>query len=625
MKNYKVLFLFLVISNFSFAEPRKDYVVNVSIENAPISQLFSLIENQLQVTFSYNTHLLNSDSLITYSGHTTVKKVISDIFEKRIQTKVIGSYIVLIEHKKNGKDSPHSNTIEFTGSVLNKETNKPLANVSIYEITSKQNVLTNTNGQFTLSLGKGHLNNFSIAKTNFTDTLISINLLDENTVTILLNPIISPISIHPKATNKALLNDDNFVDKLVPRARLISSKNLMIIDESSFFQASLIPYLGTNNEVSGITSNNISLNVIGGYNGSVNGFEVASLFNILSRDMHGIQIAGITNQVLGKTRGIQAAGLLNRCKKNVTGIQLAGVSNFLHDSLTGIQASGISNVVNGTVNGLQASGVHNFSAQQINGIQASTILNLGAKNLIGIQASGISNNIKGSTIGVQAAAIHNLTTKTVYGAQLSGIHNQTFGKLNGLQVSLINFAKVNNGLQIGLINVADSANGISLGLINYVVNGYHPLEISGNEVLYTNLAFKSGIDAFYTTWTAGFRPNEPDFFGFGFGVGSKINTWKWLSISLDLTTTFINEGKLNNTYNNNLNLLNRADLTFDFHIKKLSLFAGPAINLHVSELKNIANNQFVSNIALSPFFTRINNSTQIQSWVGFKYGFRYNF
>ena len=186
--------------------------------------------------------------------------------------------------------------------------------------------------------------------------------------------------------------------------------------------------------------------------------------------------------------------------------------------------------------------------------------------------------------GLQVAGIQNTARGNVNGAQISVIHNRTQAKLNGLQLSLVNYAQVNNGLQLGLVNVSDTTNGVAIGLFNYVKDGYHPIEVFANEVLYANVAFKSGVDAFYTTWTAGIRPTEPEFFGFGFGLGSRINTWKWLSISIDVSGTLINETQITNDYEWELNLLNRADITLDFNIWKFTLFGGPAINFHVSQL-----------------------------------------
>ena len=42
-----------------------------------------------------------------------------------------------------------------------------------------------------------------------------------------------------------------------------------------------------------------------------------------------------------------------------------------------------------------------------------------------------------------------------------------------------------------------------LGVVNWSKNGLHVLEVSTNDVMPYNLAFKSGLDAFYTVLRAG--------------------------------------------------------------------------------------------------------------------------
>jgi hypothetical protein len=114
-------------------------------------------------------------------------------------------------------------------------------------------------------------------------------------------------------------------------------------------------------------------------------------------------------------------------------------------------------------------------------------------------------------------------------------------------------------------------------------------------------------------------------FGFGFGIGSRINTWKWLSISIDLTGTLINETQITSEYKYELNLLNRADLTLDFNIGKFTLLAGPALNFHISQMGYESTGTFTTNIAEEPFYTEVYGSTQYQAWWGGKAGLRFNF
>lgn len=611
MKKYSFLAILLFIGLSSFAEKRKDYPVNVSVKDQPIRVLFNQIETQLDRKFSYNTKLLNADSIITYQGHKPVKKVITEVFNKSIQAKIVGGFIVLTPGKKEIKADEKKNNqlITFRGTILHAETRTPLSQASIYEISSRVTTLTNEQGEFELHIEKGTIKNFNIAKTNFSDTVVAVNLTENNEITVYLQPIISPIVVEPMSTEKAILPDSSLVVTMVPEEKQITSDNLMTIDDIVLWQVSLVPSIGTNRKASGIVTNHFSFNALGGYNGGVEGIEVGGLFNILTRDMNGFQVAGITNQTKGVTNGIQVAGIFNYNKQKVSGIQVGGIANYLHQKMVGLQVAGISNLNNSSVTGLQAAG----------------IFNLCNDTLIGLQVAGISNSSQGPTSGLQLAGIHNLSTRNLNGAQISVIHNQTYGKMNGLQLGLVNHAHYNNGLQLGLVNIADSANGAAIGLFNYIREGYHPLEAFSNEVLYANLAFKTGVNAFYTTWTAGLRPTEPEIFGFGFGIGSRINTWKWLSFSIDLTATAINEKPITNNYNWELNVLSRLDVTLDINIWKLTFFGGPGLNLHTSQMGYAEFGQFTTNIAQDPFHTEVVDGTQFQLWYGGKAGLRYNF
>ena len=614
------LIIFLLFSLSTWANKRDPHTVNVKIESQPIRELFLQIETQLHKKFSYNTALVNTDSVMSYSASKPLVKVINDVFQKRLKPKVVGNYIVLVK-RKAVKTEP----ITITGYVYNAQTKAPLPYSSIYEVSTKKSTLTNAQGKFQLIFEKGDKFDLSFAKKNYSDTLISMTKTG-NSMKVYLTPLEIPLQISSNPTSSATLKDSNqLIETLVGIEDRTNAENLQFIQEQSTFQISIIPNVGTNFKSSGVIENRFSLNVLGGYNGGVNGVEIGSLFNILTRNMDGVQIAGLTNQVQGTVYGFQVAGIHNRVEKNVTGFQVAGISNFLHDSILGMQISGISNIVNGTFEGFQIAGIQNHVTRNFKGVQLGGIINWAEDSLTGLQVSGIGNILRGSVTGLQLSGIHNLSVRNVNGLQLSAIHNQTFGTLKGVQLSITNYAKENNGLQLGLINVADSANGIAIGLFNYVRDGYHPIEIFANEVLYTNLAYKSGVDDFYSTWTVGFRPNDPKVFGIGFGVGTHINIWKWLSVSADITATFINEAELDSNYRYEHNLLNRIDLSLDFNLGKFTITAGPGLNIHSSQMGYATEGIFTTNLAVDPFYTEAFENTQVQMWWGAKGGLRYNF
>lgn len=566
--------------------------VNLTIENGTVGQLLQGVEAQLPYSFSYNSELIDSDSALSFTCvNMPIKKVINQVFHNRISVKIVSNYMVLIANPKYFKKKER--LITYLGLVLNSENKKPIAQVSIYDIASRQTVLTNSAGEFVINVN-GSNQNFSIARVNFHDTIIHTDAKYKEPKVIYLKPKETRIAVSTTPIKKVSIKEESkFINTAVRSEAITTAKNLGYIEEKRIAQVSAVPRVGSNMWSSAIIENNLSLNILGGYNGGVNGLEIGGLFNILSKNMKGVQIGGLSNFVGGYANGLQVGGLTNLVADTFRGCQIAGITNMVRESFNGLQLSGVYSHTNARLRGMQVGGIANWSKDTLNGMQLAGIVN-------------ISN---GSTRGFQ----------------LAGINNQTHQTLNGMQLGFVNYAKQNNGFQLGFVNVADSAKGIAIGFFNYVKNGYHPIEIFGNEVLHTGIGFKSGVDHFYTSYFVGMQPTNPELFGFGMGFGARLNTWKWLSFSFDLTSSYINEKELKEGYTFELNLLNRFDLTMDLNWKKFTVFGGPGINLHVTQLGQNDFGIYTSTIAQSPFYEEEFDGTLLQSWIGWKFGARYNF
>lgn len=80
------------------------------------------------------------------------------------------------------------------------------------------------------------------------------------------------------------------------------------------FQASLIPFVGTNGELCGNVINKYSFNLFGGYSLGTQAIELAGFFNLNRSDVKDVQLAGFLNMTGGKVKGVQAAGFCARLK-----------------------------------------------------------------------------------------------------------------------------------------------------------------------------------------------------------------------------------------------------------------------------------------------------------------------
>lgn len=648
VKANSLLILLLLYFVHSFGQKHKAIVLNLSINKQPIHELFAQIEQQSHLNFSFNTELINRDSIVSYQANKqTIEKVISQVFSDRIEAKVIGNHIVLIENrrkeKKKIKTIPQHQNITYTAYIINARNKLPVINASIYDISSRESILSDSLGRFEITCTDNRiLRNYNIAKGSFNDTIISINFKTTGSQIIKLFPIEDDI-LPMKTKEVKYINSQeksDFLLGMVPQEGLQTSLNLNNIYEKRFAQVSFIPIVGTNMTSSGIIENNVSLNILGGYNGAVKGIEIGGLINIIDKNIVGLQVGGLTNLVAGETKGLQVAGIFNKTKGSVQGLQVGGIfnlstaqvkglqvggiANWSSDGTVGSQIAGICNINTGKILGLQVGGISNFSKDAVIGLQAAGIANSGLQKTIGLQVAGIYSQ-SGGIDGLQVAGINNLSTKKTNGAQIASISNISKTKMNGLQVALFNYAKVNNGLQMGLINLSDTANGVSIGLINLVRRGYHAIELTANEVLYTNLSFKLGSQHFYNIYTIGLSPTNKPVYGLGFGLGSKVKLYKKLFLSVDVTANYILENEVD-TSNISLNILSKLDLTLEYHISNhFSIITGPSYNVHVSQLFDETNGTFSSQIAQYPFFEKVSNHTRTQMWIGGRIGLQISF
>jgi hypothetical protein len=298
-------------------------------------------------------------------------------------------------------------------------------------------------------------------------------------------------------------------------------------------RVAFVPGLSTQGRNDIRTTSHLSINVLGGSTGSVQGIELGSLFNINNRDMQGVQSAGSFNVTKGLVNGVQMAGLFNSVKGSVTGVQAGGLTNYTRNSVYGIQMAGLYNQAGAGVTGMQAAGICNYSKQTVKGMQLA----------------GIANIHNGAISGLQAAGIFNYTKRL-------------------------------KGVQLGLINVADTSEGYSIGLINIVRKGYHKITISANEVQNTNLAIKTGNAKLYSILLVGINAgNDEKSFSYGYGIGHEIKAGKRFTINPEITSQYMYLGNWHyDNYLSKLQVLATVKLA-----SGIALFAGPSFSAWYAE------------------------------------------
>ncbi len=319
-------------------------------------------------------------------------------------------------------------------------------------------------------------------------------------------------------------------------------------EQSRLAQVSLLPYVGTNAFNSQRLTNRLSVNVVWGTNGGVNGFEVGGLFNHIRKNVVGLQLAGVGNMVNGSVQGMQFAGVFNISRGKVDGIQRAAL--FTHS---------------GGGPAVQFSGCFNLATRDTEGLQVAGLLNRSSANMEGLQVAGLMN-IAGGDVRTQLALLSN-HAREVQQAQIS---------------LLVNRATVLRGFQFGLVNISETVEGgMPLGVLTIVKNGYNRIEISTGEYLTTGLALKLGAQVFYNIFHVGYRwQTGQNLWGLGYGIGTAPRLCKRYLLNLELLGTQIRE---DNSWLDHLHLLHQFRVLLEAGLgRRFGVFVGPTANLMLS-------------------------------------------
>lgn len=360
-------------------------------------------------------------------------------------------------------------------------------------------------------------------------------------------------------------------------------------------QVSLLPFLGTNTHRSNEITNKVSVNLLWGTNGGVDGLEIGGLLNSVKNDVQGVQVAGIGSLVGGEVKGTQVGGIFNINQGHTAGVQIAGMINITEASAA-IQAAGLGNIVGGAATGVQAAGVFNITGGDAKGVQAAGLF-----------------NHSGGEVKTQFATLFNVA-KGVKGGQASLLFNK---------------GKTVEGFQIGLFNFSDTISGLPIGLLSIVRQGYNRFELSGSELLFANAGLKLGAYSFYNIFHLGLRWDEAPAgntamsWGLGYGLGSAITLNPRLRLNIEALAIHLNEQE---AWTRELNLLNQLRFTLDFHKpgRRRSFFAGPVANLMVSRRADADSGKIGSQVFVPPYtlLDKTGETTSTRLWVGLQAGVR---
>lgn len=525
--------------------------ISLKVQNAALGDVLKTVSQQGNFYFSYNSNILDANKKVSvFAESQSVRGVMRTVLGDNYELKEKGNYLIIRKLKPDEK--------LIGGYITDKKTGQKLPNVTVYDKKSLKSATTDKSGYYEI-VSREAIKELSIARLNYGDTVLQVRseTATPQYLDVSLLPIPKPepeVEIEPTPTEN---KEDSDMDKGYTERVLLSPSTIERWLRSGIrtvervndrnikgemqrnWHISLFPYVGSNLGLSGNVVNNYSFNATVGYSAGNRIFEVGGLGNINRGNVSGLQIASLFNIVKKEMRGLQISGIVNRAKE-VRGVQITGITNTC-DLLRGGQISFINNYSNNSRGGLQVAGMVN---KVVNGKTS-------------MQISSISNDA--DTVGVQ--------------------------------IGLINSAKKVSGLQLGLINVSDTASGIVLGLFNVVRKGYHVLEVSNNDGIFVNLAYKTGTRKFYTNYIGSIRADstafgQNPFWAVGFGFGSwiplsKNERWR---LTLDLTVQHVSMGVFSSKFGNEL--LRFAPAINLQMSKKLGLAIAPTFNAYYSDMSD---------------------------------------
>lgn len=481
--------------------------ISLNLQNQPLGKVMDLMEQKGQFGFSYTSKIIPRDSIVNlHADALTIKEALDLLLDEKYEYKETKSFIVLRYAPcrlvlRTDKSWGDSNEYTIAGYVTDELSGEKLHNASVYERNLAKATLTDQDGYFEIRLH--HIYQpiaLTISKENYKDVTTYY---------------LSEVSVQQKRKNNTEdYETGDFEDILntgmgkflTTSKQRIQSLNLGGIIASAPYQVSITPALNTHGDFSGQIVNEVSFNLVGGYNAGVKGAELGVIYNINKMNVSGAQLAGLFNIVGGSVSGFQLAGIYNDIGNKVTGVQLAG----------------------------------------------------------------IKNNVKGYRSGIQIAGLFNNVQKNSSGLQLAGLFNSVKGKVTGIQMAgLFNQAGELRGLQIGLINMVGSSSGYSIGLLNFIHNGFNKVSLTYNETLNLNLALKTGNKKLYTIWLAGLNVKKDEkLYGLGLGLGTGLSMTKRFFVSPEISSQYLYQGNwkdlnLLHKFNLGLNLKISQGLTLN--------------------------------------------------------------
>ena len=577
-----------------------------------LSVVLTDLEELGKFYFSYDSEILDPEKRIKVKAEKLMlQDILSVVLPSGVNYRAVGRHVVLyVDPEKEPSE------VIIKGRILDRSAS-PILYASVYNPEFNTMAASDATGYFELSMKRSSERiTLVVSRSGYETHILHHSLDDQDELEVSLKEVESEITgLETKKPEAYSVNERGMVKVFVPEKLMGLSENDPVYTTNPV-QISLVPGISTNGLMNFNSVNLLSINILAGYSRATEGFEVGGLVNIDREYVNGLQIAGLANVTGDSLKGLQIAGLSNFNGNKLTGFQVAGFSNTNMGDLMGIQIAGFANTLGGHMYGSQVSGFGNFTTQSVDGFQLSGFANYSMKDVALAQLSGFGNYAT-NNYGIQGAGFMNITMDKVNLGQLAGFMN--YARINnGFQLSgFFNYAHESHGLQLSFVNYADTSSGLPIGFLSYVRSGYHVLELAADEHFPLNLAFKTGVPAFYNIFESG---SDGEDLKLSYGLGSLIQVAPKWQVNFDLIFGTLLE--LNTLLDQApYRYLLRFEPAINFQVaSKFGIAVGPALRIYGAETVGTESPERFSNYW---FYEAQYDNWYVQYWLGGKLALRF--
>ena len=377
--------------------------ITLRVTNERLDEVLRQLSNKGGFSFSYSPDVIDITSRVSLEANNlSVREILNRLFNGTISFKERRRHIIL--QKAEASAEKKTDSFYLNGYVTDRVTGAKLPDASIYEPVTLVSTVSNQYGYYKIRLpAQPETLHLEVRKEKYAGRSVEISTRRNDFLTIALVPdTVRPLaSPTPRIVNRhdsvarvpprieipvIVYNEPPNTDSIIPihkkenkkltlQASLVSIRDGLTyalstakqaihtenIEDTLYrpFQASLMPFIGTNHQLSGNVINDVSVNLLAGYSLGVNMLELGLGFNLVRWDVNGLQAAGIANLV----------------GRQVSGVQVSGVANLVIGSVEGVQASGIINLTAEDFRGLQVGAV-NVTGRDLYGWQLASGLNV---------------------------------------------------------------------------------------------------------------------------------------------------------------------------------------------------------------------------------------------------------